>query len=190
LLLVALLGGCQSSKLLRLENDLLKHDNARLRQELSDCQRQAPPSDYVTTVTPEVIAEYLQRAGLAKPEVSTGGVLLVPIEGRNTSFRLSIQLFDREKVLFIATNDYLEIEAATSSQSMVLLLTQLAAMNYELLLGKFQLNPRTGGISLSVELNLDDGLGYRTFETVVGHLVRTADEKYPELLRIAQGQGQ
>jgi len=187
--LLATLGGCQSSKLLRLENNLLKHDNASLREQLSDCQRQAPPSDYVTTVTPEIVGEFLVRAGFPRPEVGTSGVLSVPIEGSNTRFRLTIQLFEREKVLFLATNDYLEIESATSSEAMVLLLTQLAALNYELLLGKFQLNPRTGDISLSVELNLDDGLGYRTFESVVNHLVRTADEKYPELLAVAQGQG-
>jgi hypothetical protein len=61
--------------------------------------------------------------------------------------------------LFIAATDYLQLEEATSSKAMVLLLTQLAAANYELLLGKFQLNPKNGEITLSVELNLDDGLG-------------------------------
>jgi hypothetical protein len=181
--------GCASSKLLRLENELLGNQNDRLREELAECRRQAPSADYATTVTPEVVVRYLERAGFPPPEAPADGVLVVAIDGVNTDFRLAVQLFEREKVLFLAVNDYLEIEEADSSQAMVLLLTQLAAMNYEMLLGKFQLNPRTGAISLSVELNLDDGLGFRTFESVARHLVTTADEKYPDLLRAARGEG-
>ena len=72
---------------------------------------------------------------------------------------------------------------------MVMLLSQIAAINYELLLGKLQLNTRTGDIALSMELNVDDGLGYRTFHNVSHHLVRVADDRYDELLRAAQGTG-
>ena len=101
----------------------------------------------------------------------------------------AVQLFEREKVLFLAVGDYLQLEDATPSSAMVLLLTQLVTTNYELLLGKFQLNPSTGEISLSVEINLDDGLGFRTFHSVADHLVRTADRRYPELARAAAGNG-
>lgn len=180
---------CTSTKLLRLENELLERENAELRAELEASRAQAAPADFATKIDVELVARYLERAGFPEPERSPTGLLAVPVEGRNTSFRLTIQHFQREEVLFVAVADYLRLEDASSSQAMVLLLTQLAAMNYDLLLGKFQLNPRTGEISLSVELNLDDGLGYRTFSRVVSHLVRTADEKYPELLRAAQGEG-
>ena len=78
---------------------------------------------------------------------------------------------------------------AKCSGAMVLLLTQLAAMNYELVMGKFQLNPRSGAITLSVELKTDDGLGFRSFEAAVHQLLETADERYPDLVRAARGQG-
>lgn len=183
------LGACANPKLLRLENELLKNQNAELTARLESCQQEAPPPDFATEVTMEVVGSYFARVGFSGIEVTPNGVLTVPVSGRNTEFRVNAQLFEKEKVLFIAVSDYLRIEDATTSSAMVLLLTQLASMNYELLLGKFQLNPRSGEISLSVELNLDDGLGFRTFNAVADHLVRTADARYPELLRAAQGTG-
>ena len=105
----------------------------------------------------------------------------IPVEGEHTSFRVNIQHFEREKVLFMVAAGYMELEAATSSNNMVLLLTQLAALNYELLIGKFQLNPTTGAITLSAEINLDDGMGFQTFQSVLGHLIQTADAQYPTL---------
>jgi hypothetical protein len=72
---------------------------------------------------------------------------------------------------------------------MVLLLTRLAAMNYDLLIGKFQLNPNTGDITLSSEINVDDGMGYQTFYSVLHHLIATADAQYPTLVQAARGQG-
>ena len=188
-LLAALLGGCSSRKILRLENEVLKHQNSELRAQLEGCQRQVPPQDFAADVTIDVVQEYLRRAGFSGGELTAPGVLLVPIQGRNTTFQMTVQLFAQERVLYMAANDYLEIEEAASSKAMVLLLTQVAALNYEMLLGKFQLNPNTGAISLSVELNLDDGLGFRTFNAVIHHLVQTADTRYPELLRTAQSSG-
>lgn len=181
------LTGC--ARLLRLENAVLEEQNARLRTELAACEERGPAADSVREVTPAVIADFLRRAGFPTPEEGPPGVLVVPVEGRNARFKVTFQVFEREKVLFAATSDYLSVEDATSSPGMVLLLTQMAALNYEMLVGKFQLNPRTGAISLSVEMNLDDGLGYHTFESVVTHLVRTADDKHPELSRIARGEG-
>ena len=62
-------------------------------------------------------------------------------------------------------------------------------MNYEMLIGKFQLNPTTGAISLSAEINLDDGMGYQTFKSVLGHLIKTADSQHPTLINAASGLG-
>ena len=188
-LLLSLLTGCSSRKLLRLENELLKHQVTQLRDELEGCEQQSPPQDFVNDVTIEVIQEYLSRAGFPAGELTAPNVLLIPIEGHNTSFQMTIQLFSAEKVLYIAANDYLQIEDASSSKSMVLLLTQVAALNYELLLGKFQLNPNSGAISLSVEMNLDDGVGFRTFNAVIHHLVQTADARHPELMETARSSG-
>jgi len=181
--------GCATAKLLRLENEVLKKRAETLEASLATCQTDAPSADFATAVDMEVLAEFLVRSGYT--EVETGGdqIYTIPIHGRNTDFQLSVQLFSRENVVYFAIHDYMRLEDATSSQSMVLLLTQLATMNYELLLGKFQLNPRSGEISLSVEVQVDDGLGFRTFDAVLNHVVFTADKRYPDLMRAAQGRG-
>jgi hypothetical protein len=187
LLLLAL--ACAPAKLLRLENEVLKNQVAEMEAQLQSCEQDAPPPDFATHVTIEVVRDYMARSGYAPEAQPTPTILSLPIRGENVQFRLSAQLFEREKVLYLAISDYAEIEQAASSSAMVLLLTQLAALNYEMLLGKFQLNPNSGEISLSVELNLEDGLGFRTFRAVLQHLLRTADGKYPELMRAAQGRG-
>jgi len=188
LLTLALLApGCASSKLVRVENELLSQQLEDALAELGECRSEAGPSDYVTTVTLDTVQAWLERAGFGPVERSDQDVLYASFVGRNTDFRLTAQVFPSEQVLFLAATDYLRLEDATSSRAMVLLLTQLAALNYDLILGKFQLNPRSGDITLSVELKLDDGLGFSTFDAAVGHLVRTADERYPDLTRAAGG---
>ena len=181
--------GCATPKVLRVENQMLQRENSELRDQLTTCSAQASPSDYLSTVTMEGVARFIARAGFESVDTSSERILSIPVTGKNTEFRVNIQLFEREKVLFMVAAGYLDLEAATSSKAMVLLLTQLAAMNYEMLIGKFQLNPTTGAISLSAEINLDDGMGFQTFQSVLGHLIQTADAQHPNLLNAARGLG-
>ena len=183
-----LTSGCATTKLLRLENELLKKRSSELEAELASCRADARPTDFVTEVDTQIIGGFLARAGYAT-EPDGDRLYSIGIEGKHTKFRVSVQLFERENVVYFAVHDYMKLEDAASSQSMVLLLTQLATMNYDLLLGKFQLNPRSGDISLSVEVQVDDGLGFATFEAVLNHIIYTADQRYPDLLRAAQGNG-
>lgn len=189
LLLLLLLTGCPSTKLLQLENQALSRKAADLSQELEQCNSKVLPEDYAIQVDLQTVTGFLTKAGFADHKIANDRVVTVPVKGKNTSFQLNIQLFERERVLFMVATGYLRLEQATTSKSMVLLLTQLAAMNYDLLIGKFQLNPGTGDITISAELNLDDGMGYQTFQSVLNHLIKTADEKYPDLVRAAKGQG-
>ena len=190
LLLIPLLSGCLfAPKVMRLENQLLQRENAELRDQLQECSTNAAPSNYLTEVNLFGIVGFLQEAGFTEIEPMSDTIVSVPIQGENTSFRVNIQIFEREKVLFMVAAGYMELEAASSSSNMVLLLTQLAAMNYEMLIGKFQLNPSTGAITLSAEINLDDGVGFQTFQSVLSHLVNTADAQYPTLQSAAQGLG-
>jgi hypothetical protein len=187
--LFPILTACTTPKVWRVENQLLQRENTELRDKLAVCNTQAAPSDYLSTVDMEGVSRFIARAGYNGVEPVSDRILSIPIEGNNTSFRVNVQLFDRENVLFMVAAGYLELEAATSSKSMVLLLTQLAALNYEMLIGKFQLNPTTGAISLSAEINLDDGMGFQTFQSVLEHLIKTADTQHPTLLSAANGLG-
>jgi len=146
-----------------------------------------PPEDCAAEVDLARVEAWLLRAGYPVPDHPDPQVLSLPLRGPHPTFRLHIQLFPDEKLLFLQINDYLRVDEAETTGALVLLLTQLATINYELLLGKLQLNPRSGEISLSAELQLDDGLGYRTFAAVLDHLTRTAAARHAELLRVARG---
>jgi hypothetical protein len=186
---IPLLLGCVSPKLLKVENQLLQKENTELRDKLASCDVQRAPSDYLTQVDMAGVQRFITRAGFENVKLASDTVLTIPIQGRNTSFMVNVQLFEREKVLFMATAGYLDLEIATSSQAMVLLLTQLVAINYELLVGKFQLNPNSGAITLSAEIQLDDGLGYQTLLSTINHLIQTADDQHPSLVSAARGMG-
>jgi len=188
-LLLLALNGCASHKLLRLENQLLERENIDLQTELDQCSESTLPEGYARKVDLEVIKRFLAKTEYGDHETVNDQVITVPVKGKNTSFQVNLQLFAREKVLFMVATGYLRLEQATTSKAMVLLLTQLAALNYDLLIGKFQLNPGTGDITLSAEINLDDGIGFQTFQSVLHHLIQTADIRYPELVRAARGQG-
>jgi len=187
--LLLALTGCASQKLLRLENQLLERENTEIKSKLEQCTDSSLPDDYAVSVDLKTVTSFLTKAGYKDFKQLNDQVISVPWQGKNTQFSVNIQLFEREKVLFLAANGYLRLEQATTSKSMVLLLTQLAALNYDLLIGKFQLNPSTGDITLSAEINLDDGMGFQTFQSVLHHLGQTADKKYPDLVRAAKGQG-
>jgi len=173
---------CNSRRLLITENRLLEIENARLSEDLANCNTSPESDDFTTDVSLDVIETYLKRAQLPASQRKGPNTLVVPIEATNSEFQLMLQLFSQEKVLYIVANDYIQIDDVSSSQAMVLLLTDIATLNYELLLGKLQLHPSTGAVSLSTEINIDDGLGYQTFIAVVHHLNGTADARYPELM--------
>jgi hypothetical protein len=186
---IPLMMGCTSNKIVRVENQLLRREVTELRDQLTACSAQTHSADYLQEVDMVGVVKFLAAAGHTEVQPISDTIISIPVSGENTDFRVNLQLFEREKVLFMVAAGYLELEAATSSSNMVLLLTQLVAMNYELLIGKFQLNPSSGAITLSAEINLDDGMGFKTFNSVLGHLIRTADAQHPALLQAAKGLG-
>ncbi len=189
--LILLLAACPSRRLLRLENRLLQEENATLSEQLQTLEKRAPPGkDWTDEMSLELVHEWLDRAGY-KHTYSGPDAKHVHLEfiGLNTEFSVNVQLFAEADVLFLATGDYLQLSDAQDTDSVTLLLVQIASLNYELLVGKFQLDPETGDVLLSSELLLDDGLGYDTFVRALEQLLHTADGRYPDLERAASGTG-
>lgn len=159
---------------------------------MNHLQDQVPDSDdFQQDVDLDVVAEWLDRAGFVHGRQGDGTKEVIELEydGRNADFTVTVQHFPKSKVLFLATHDYLRLDDAPDSRGVVLLLVKLAALNYDLLIGKFQLDPDSGDILLSAELHLGDGLGYNTFIRLLEHLLSTADDTWPRLNRAAKGQG-
>ena len=192
LLLPLLLGACASKRVLKLENRVLSNENQALRDQVTSLEAKLPEGgDFAVDVDIDLVAEWLDRAGYVyrRKGEGDGSVLELEYAGRNTEFTLAIQHFAKSRVLFLATHEYLQLDDAQDTSGIVLLLVKLAALNYDLLIGKFQLDPESGDILLSAELQLGDGLGYQTFVRLIDHLFDTADKTWPELSRAAGGQG-
>lgn len=190
-LALTLLGSaCGAGRVVQLENELLRMRSRELAARVEALEQVAArPDDYVRTPTLDTVSRFLDRAGYVHQRVADGRLIRLDYAGKNASFGLRIQHFERQDVLFIATTDYLRLDAASDSRAVVMLLVQLAALNYDLLVGKLQLDPESGEILLSAEILLDDGLGYSSFVRLLDQITRTADERYAELARAAAGQG-
>lgn len=190
LALLALAPGCASRRLLVVENQLLRQQVTELQTRVAQLEQDLPnPDDFVRKVDLAAVHDFLQRAGYAHTWTEGARFIRLEFTGRNTSFAVTIQHFAERNVLFLATSNLLHLEDAQSTESVVLLLVQMAAINYDLLVGKFQLNPETGEILLSAELRINDGLGYRTFIEALDQLCATADDRHPELERAIEGLG-
>ena len=187
---LALSPGCVNRRVIVLENKLLKQENAELQRRLAEMEKSAPdPTDYVRDPSLQTIHEFLDRAGYVHAWSLDATHIHMEFGGQNTTFAVNVQHFPQTDVVFVGISDYLELEDAQNTQAVVLLLVQLAALNYELLLGKFQINPESGEIMLSSELHVGDGLGYSTFIKALEYICQTADARYPELERAASGVG-
>lgn len=190
LLLALLLGGCTSKRILHLETQVLRQENADLVRKLEAAQAASfDPAQFDRKPTLATIGRYLDKAGFNWAWGPDQGFIRMNFEGRETQFSVTVQHFEPADVLYIATRDYLSLDDAQSPETVVLLMVQLTTLNYDLLLGKFQLNPETGHVVLSAELQLADGLGYDSFVQTLQGVLSTADERYPELLQAAAGTG-
>ena len=185
-----LLGGCVSKRILRLENELLQLKVDDLTEEVHELREYGlTESEYVRSVSLETVHLFLNEAGYLHTYTDGASHIMMDHVGANVTFSVTFQVFEGANVLFIATGRYFNLREASGTESVVLLLTQLATFNYETLLGKFQLNPETGEILLSAELHLHGGLSQRTFASVLDSLCQTADERYPDIELAASGLG-
>jgi hypothetical protein len=191
LVLFVLLGSsCAGRRVLRLENRVLRAENAELLVRNHSLERRLPDAeDFSWEPDLDVIAAWLDRAGFVHERRPDEPIIRLEWQGEYTRFEVILQHFVQDQVLFVATDEYLTLADAPDSRGVVLLLVKLAALNYELIIGKFQLEPTRGEILLSAELHLGDGLGYETFVNTLQRLLKTADAKHPELSKAAGGEG-
>lgn len=185
-----LLSACASSRILRIENRVLLAENGDLNQELDRLKASVvDPRHFSKVVSLEAISKLLTETGYRHEVSKEKTHISMEYSGQNTKFTVNIQYYPKAEVVFIATDKYFSLDKAQHSSSVVLLAVQLMALNYELLLGKFQMNPESGEILLSTEIYVGDGLGHATFLQALDHLCRTADKKIPDLERAASGVG-
>ena len=107
--------------------------------------------------------------------------IIAPITTEFGSWKLSIQHFNEQQLLYLAVNDYLWIDQAETAEETVFTLTQLATRNPALVGAKLQLNPQNGAITISAEIPTGNGIETETVQAVLERLLRLAKEEYPML---------
>lgn len=94
---------------------------------------------------------------------------------------ITVQVSQNPSLAYLATNGWFHLSQTANDRGVVVLLTQIAALNYETPHGKLQLNPTSGEVILSVELAADDGLGDATMRAGLERLCSTAAALRPKL---------
>jgi hypothetical protein len=152
---------------------------------------EAPPSERPSAErvdgTPDVgqLETWLRGTGRAVERVDE--VLRLRHAAADGDYGIVVQPMAADHVVWLTTEPLLRLRDAAGDRGVTLLLTNMAVLNYETLEGKLQLDPRSGGIVLSIELPTDDGLGKATLIDAVSTLERNADALRPKLLTAAQG---
>lgn len=141
----------------------------------------APPPPPAAPAAPDLdtLAAWLTKTGHTPERFDD--VLRIAHDGPEGRYAVTVQAFDEAHLVFLATSSLITLNDADGERGIVLLLTNLATLNYELDEGKLQLNPASGEVMLSIELETDDGLGERTFTNALATLTATADASIPKL---------
>ena len=114
-------------------------------------------------------------------------VEITEVQGLHKKYKLSIQHFPEEQIVYISIFDYLSLKQSQSPASTTFLLTQIATLNYTIIGAKLQLNPQTGALVFGTEINVLDGLSKQTIQHAIKRLIRLADAHYEKLRKAMQG---
>lgn len=131
----------------------------------------------------EVVAGWL--TGMGDTPSRAGGVLSLSRVADGHPYAITVQLDENRHVAYLATSGLMSLHDTSGDGGVVSLLTNMAALNYEHMEGKLQLNPASGEVVLSIELETDDGLGRQTFEAAVRTLTTQAETLRPKLIGAA-----
>lgn len=146
----------------------------------------APVQTAPATPTIEGLASWLVEDHGLTPE-RFDDVLRVVTPVGSGPLGVTIQVWEDPPAVHLQTTGLLTLREASGERGVVVLLSTIAALNYELDLGKLALNPASGEVVLSLELEADDGVSRQAFGRALERLVRTADTVRPRLQEAARG---
>jgi len=124
---------------------------------------------------------YLDRMDL----VSTMGtldekpVLKVPFNLTNATHNLLIMTDGKNSIVYAFLNRYLVVKP--DHPRLPEILAQLMQENWRLNIGKFEWDKSDGEVRFSYCFSTENGIGFEAFKAVISTLVKTADERWPEL---------
>lgn len=135
-------------------------------------------------VTAGVIASYLDKMGYVY-EISTADnvpEMSLTMRGENNQYDMRIFIDDERKVVYVCVNRLLY--CPVSQPRHALMMQRLMELNWKLLVGKYEWDKADGEVRLSYTFSTENGLGYEAFTACFQALVMTADQHYPELMKL------
>ena len=138
-------------------------------------------------VTAGVVASYLDNMGYVY-EINTASnvpELSLTIRGENNQYDIRIFIDDERKVVYVCVNRFLYCPTSHPRHSPVM--QRLMELNWKLLIGKYEWDKNDGEVRLSYTFSTENGVGYDAFETCFQVLIMTADQHYPELMKLMWG---
>ena len=133
-------------------------------------------------VEPRILGGWLDDLGFAV-EVH-GDVLRVAVPDdapEATPLAVTVHVDARARAVLLVAGPLVTLDDAPDDDAVGRVLTEVAVRNYDRAEGKLQLDPESGAVLLSVELETDEGLGRPTFEAGLKTLVAESRAARPAL---------
>ena len=125
--------------------------------------------------SPSLFQKTLDEMGLGKGE-QLQNAIITKIKRKDHTYTLSIQHIPQKDILYVSINNYLWIDQSQSPSATAFTLTQIATLNYQVVGGKFQLNPQNGAITLGSETYVVNGIDIDNLKLCINGLINIADE--------------
>lgn len=139
-------------------------------------------------VEPRVLGGWLDDLGFA---VETHGEVLrvaVPDDAPDAPpLAVTVHVDAQARAVLLVAGPLATLDDAAGDDAVGRVLTEVAVRNYDRTEGKLQLDPGSGTVLLSVELETDEGLGRPTFEAGLKTLVAEARAARPVLADALRG---
>ncbi len=135
-------------------------------------------------VTAGLLASYIDKMGYVYEINTTNKVpeMSLTMRGENNQFDMRIFIDEARKVVYVCVNRLLYCPASHPRHA--LMMQRLMELNWQLLVGKYEWDKEDGEVRLSYTFSTENGLGYESFAACFQALIMTADQHYPELMRI------
>lgn len=133
-----------------------------------------------------LLSSYLDRMG-RKYTVDTSRkwplIELAPVRVEHATHYLRIVIDVERQLVYVFVNRLITVPV--NHPRLAEILQRLMELNWQLNVGKFEWDKTDGEVRYSYTFTTENGLGFEAFEAIVLTLLKTADDLWPELSKLA-----
>jgi hypothetical protein len=134
-----------------------------------------------TTGPPSVrdICNMLDQLKLKYRTFEDKNAILVPFEGKNSTYECFILVDQERAIVYLAIGSYFRVP--TSHPRLNDVLYRLMELNWELSLAKLEWDSSDGEVRMSHAITTEDGVGTTALGVCINYLIQSADKHYNAL---------